>query len=237
MGLALVTGGAGGIGLATARRLIADGHEVCVCDVLDPPGDLAARHVRCDLADLDVALPALREALPGELRAIVNAAGIIESTRFGEHTVDEWVRIHAVNARAPLFVVQALADRLVRGSAIVNVLSIEATDVLASRGTTTGIYASSKAALKNLTETLAAELGPRGVRVNAVAPGLIETRLTTGFAGEARAWFEGLTPLERFGRPEEVADVIAFLVSDDARYVTGASVPVDGGLSLGLVRR
>ena len=237
MGLALVTGGAGGIGLATARRLIADGHEVCVCDVLDPPRDLEARHVRCDLADLEVALPALREALPGELRAIVNAAGIIESTRFGTHTAAEWERVHAVNVRAPLFVVQALADRLLRGSAIVNVLSIEATDVLASRGATTGIYASSKAALKNLTETLAAELGPRGVRVNAVAPGLIETRLTTGFAGEPRAWFEGLTPLARFGRPEEVADAIAFLVSDDARYVTGASLPVDGGLSLGLVRR
>ena len=216
---------------------MADGLEVVVCDVLDLPADLAARHVRCDLADLDAALPALRDALPGELRAIVNAAGIIERTRFGEHTAAEWERIYVVNARAPLLVVQGLADRLVRGSAIVNVLSIEATDVLASRGTTTGIYASSKAALKNLTETLAAELGPRGVRVNAVAPGLIETRLTTGFAGDARAWFEGLTPLERFGRPEEVADVIAFLVSDDARYMTGASLPVDGGLSLGLVRR
>ena len=97
--------------------------------------------------------------------------------------------------RAPLFVIQGLADLFHEGSAIVNVASMEASHVVASTGRTTTIYASTKAALKNLTETLAAELGPRGIRVNAVAPGLIVTRLTTGMPSETRDWFNRLTPL------------------------------------------
>ncbi len=238
MGVAtLITGGAGGIGLATARRLLAAGREVVVADVLDPPADLAARHVRCDLSDLDASLPALRDALAGGVGGIVNAAGIVERTRFGDHTPAEWERIYAVNARAPLFLIQGLADLLSPGAAIVNVASMEATDVVASDGRTTTIYASTKAALKNMTETLAAELGPRGVRVNGVAPGLILTRLMDPIAPETREWFRLLTPLDRFGEPEDVADVICFLLSDAARFVTGVTVAVDGGMSLGLVRR
>jgi NAD(P)-dependent dehydrogenase (short-subunit alcohol dehydrogenase family) len=237
VGVALVTGGAGGIGLATARRLERDGHDVVVADVLDPPADLGATFVRCDLVDLDASIAALRAAIDGQLQVLVNAAGIVERTNFGEYTPQEWERVYAVNARAPLFLVQGLSDRLGEGSAIVNVASMEATDVVASTGRTTTIYASTKAALKNLTETLAAELGPRGIRVNAVAPGLITTRLTTGIPSETRDWFARLTPLGGFGAPEDVADVIAFLASGDARFVTGVCVAVDGGLSLGLVRR
>jgi 3-oxoacyl-[acyl-carrier protein] reductase len=233
----LVTGGGGGIGLATARRLVRDGLRVVVADILDPPADLDAGVVHCDLSDLEAALPALSAALPESLRGIVNAAGIVENTRFGEHTVAEWQRVYAVNARAPLFVVQALADRLNAGAAVVNVASMEATDVVSSTGRTTSIYASTKAAVKNLTETLAAELGPRGVRVNGVAPGLIETRLTAGIGPAVRDWFAAMTPLGRFGEPAEVADVIAFLLSDQARYVTGVTVAIDGGMSLGLVRQ
>ena len=238
MGVALVTGGAGGIGLATARRLQRDGLDVVVADVLDPPADLQATFVRCDLSDLDASIEALREAIPGPLQVLVNAAGIVERTHFGEYTVPEFERVYAVNIRAPLFLIQGLADRFGEGSAIVNVASMEATDVVASTGRTTSIYASTKAALKNLTETMAAELGPRGIRVNAVAPGLIVTRLTTGIPSETRDWFNRLTPLgDGFGQPEDIADVIAFLASGDARFVTGVCVAVDGGLSLGLVRR
>jgi NAD(P)-dependent dehydrogenase (short-subunit alcohol dehydrogenase family) len=238
MGVALVTGGAGGIGLATARRLHRDGLEVVVADVLDPPADLDATFVRCDLIDIDASIAALREAIPGQLQVLVNAAGIVERTNFGEYTLPEFERVYAVNMRAPMFLIQGLSDRFGEGSAIVNVASMEATDVVASTGRTTSIYASTKAALKNLTETLAAELGPRGIRVNAVAPGLIVTRLTTGIPSETRDWFNRLTPLgDGFGQPEDIADVIAFLASGDARFVTGVCVAVDGGLSLGLVRR
>ena len=238
MGVALVTGGSGGIGLATARRLQRDGLDVVVADVLDPPADLQAAFVRCDLADLDTSVAALREAIPGPLQVLVNAAGIVERTHFGEYTVAEFERVYAVNMRAPLFLIQGLSDRFGAGSAIVNVASMEATDVVASTGRTTSIYASTKAALKNLTETMAAELGPRGIRVNAVAPGLIATRLTSGIPSETRNWFNRLTPLgDGFGQPEDIADVIAFLASGDARFVTGVCVAVDGGMSLGLVRR
>ncbi len=238
MGVALVTGGAGGIGLATARRLQRDGLSVVVADVLDPPADLDATFVRCDLSDIDASVATLREAIPGSLQVLVNAAGIVERTHFGEYTVPEFERVFAVNMRAPLFLIQGLSDRFAEGSAIVNVASMEATDVVASAGRTTSIYASTKAALKNLTETMAAELGPRGIRVNAVAPGLIVTRLTTGIPSETRDWFNRLTPLgDGFGQPEDIADVIAFLASGDARFVTGVCVAVDGGMSLGLVRR
>jgi 3-oxoacyl-[acyl-carrier protein] reductase len=237
VGVALVTGGAGGIGLATARRLQRDGYDVVVADILDPPTDLDATYVRCDLAQVEPSVAALRAAIGDELSVLVNAAGIVERTTFGEHTEQEWERIYAVNARAPLFVVQGLADLLHEGSAVVNVASMEASHVVATTGRTTAIYASTKAALKNLTETLAAELGPRGVRVNAVAPGLIATRLTAGMPADTRDWINRLTPLGAFGAPEDVADVIAFLASGDARYVTGVCVAVDGGMSLGLVRR
>ena len=237
MGVAVVTGGAGGIGLATARRLRRDGYDVVVADVLDPPADLEATYVRCDLVDVGASVAALRGAIGAELSVLVNAAGIVDRTTFGEHTEQEWERVYAVNARAPLFLVQGLADLFHEGSAIVNVASMEASHVVASTGRTSTIYASTKAALKNLTETLAAELGPRGIRVNAVAPGLIQTRLTAGMPSDARDWFHRLTPLGVFGAPEDIADVIAFLASGDARYVTGVCVPVDGGMSLGLVRR
>ncbi len=145
MGVALVTGGAGGIGLATARRLRRDGYDVVVADVLDPPADLDATYVRCDLADVEPSLAALRAAVGDELSVLVNAAGIVERTSFGEHTEQEWERIYAVNTRAPLFVVQGLADLLHEGSAIVNVTSMEASHVVASTGRTTAIYASTKA--------------------------------------------------------------------------------------------
>jgi NAD(P)-dependent dehydrogenase (short-subunit alcohol dehydrogenase family) len=237
VGVAVVTGGAGGIGLATARRLRRDGYDVVVADVLDPPADLDATYVRCDLSDVAPSVAALHAAVGGELSVLVNAAGIVERTTFGEHTEQEWERIYAVNVRAPLFVVQGLADLFHEGSAVVNVTSMEANHVVASTGRTTTIYASTKAALQNLTETMAAELGPRGVRVNSVAPGLITTRLTAAIPSETRDWFNRLTPLGRFGAPEDIADVIAFLASGDARYVTGVCVPVDGGMSLGLVRR
>ena len=226
MGVALVTGGAGGIGLATARRLLHDGLDVVVADVLDPPADLDAAFVRCDL-DRPRRRRSRRCARrsPASCRCSSTPPASSSGRTSASTPLPEFERVYAVNMRAPLFLIQGLSDRFGEGSAIVNVASMEATDVVASTGRTTAIYASTKAALKNLTETLAAELGPRGIRVNAVAPGLIATRLTTGIPSETRDWFNRLTPLgDGFGQPEDIADVIAFLASGDARFVTGVCV-------------
>jgi glucose 1-dehydrogenase len=234
---AVVTGAAGGIGGACARLFAAAGHRVVALDVRDPEAPLPGALLRCDLADPGAAVAAVRAACE-RVDVLVNGAGIVERQRFGELGVAEWERVHAVNARAPLLLVQGLVDLMPAGSAIVNIASMESTTVVASSGRTTPVYASSKAALKSLTETLAAELAPRGIRVNAVAPGLIRTRLTTALEhGEAGDWCLRNIPLARFGEPDEIAEVVAFLASDAARYVTGTTIAVDGGMSLGLVNR
>jgi 3-oxoacyl-[acyl-carrier protein] reductase len=236
VGVAVVTGGSGGIGSACVRRLAAAGHDAVAVDVLPPPVDLPGRFVHADLADLPTALSAIRNACRS-IGVLVNAAGIVEEARFGGYQPDEWERVYAVNVRAPFFLVQGLSDLMAAGASVVNVTSLEAVRVLASSGPTTPIYASTKAALRSLTETLAAELGPRGIRVNAVAPGLIRTRLTEDLPTAVEDWCTRNIPLGRFGEPAEVAGVVGFLASDEARYVTGTTLLVDGGIAVGLVNR
>jgi NAD(P)-dependent dehydrogenase (short-subunit alcohol dehydrogenase family) len=205
-------------------------------DVDPPPAGAPGRHVRCDLTDVEATLAALRDACPA-VDVLVNGAGIVEPERFGDYALETWERVYAVNARAPLFLAQGLVDRMPAGAAIVNIASLESVSVVASAGRTTSIYASTKAALKSLTETLAVELAPRGIRVNAVAPGLIRTRLTDGMAADAADWCLRSIPLARWGQPADIADVVCFLASDAARYVTGQTLLVDGGMGLGQVNR
>jgi NAD(P)-dependent dehydrogenase (short-subunit alcohol dehydrogenase family) len=236
MAVAVVTGGSGGIGRACCERLARDGFEVLSVDAVAPSGAHPGTHVTADLLDVDAAIAAIRAARE-RVDVLVNGAGVVEAARFGDVGLADWDRVVGVNARAPFFLLQGLVDRMAPGSAVVGIASIEAVTVLSMSGATSSVYASSKAALRSLTETLAVELGPRGIRVNAVAPGLIRTPMTArAQADERDRWIRSHTPLGRWGEPEDIADVVGFLASPAARFMTGTTLVVDGGISLGQVR-
>jgi NAD(P)-dependent dehydrogenase (short-subunit alcohol dehydrogenase family) len=242
----VVTGAAGGIGGATARAFAAGGWDVACLDVDAAGADAVAAELRsggagavavaCDVADertVAAALAQVRERL-GQIRALVNNAGV--NTYFDPETmtVEEWEQAFAVDLRgAWLTVKHALPDlRASGGASVVNVASLHA------RLTTEGMfpYSAAKAGLVGMTRSLALDLGPDDIRVNAVSPGWTRTRLVDEWlarqddpaAAEARVL--AVHPLGRIATPEQIASVITFLSSDEAGAITGAEVPVDGGL-------
>ena len=236
----LVTGAGGGIGGATADELARRGAHVFCADVDEGRATATARRTRgtavvLDVSDLAAAERAVRSAAP-TLHGIVHAAGISPRTAFPEVDEAEWGRVLEVNLSAPFMLTQRLLDVLADGGAIVNVTSAAARSVLATSGTFTPSYSAAKAGFASVTASLAAALGPRGIRVNAVAPGFIETDMTARTTAETRRWIEDRTPLGRWGEAAEVAAAIAFLLSDAAAFITGATLPVDGGVTLGVLR-
>lgn len=241
--VALVTGAGSGLGAAAARELAGRGAKVVLAD-LDAT---AAAKVAAEIGagaraePLDVADTASVAALftrMGEAGLVpdilVNSAGIVNTQGTFDLTVEAWNRVLAVNMTGSFLVAQAFARQLRdlgRGGAIVNVASTSG--ILASENRSA--YVSSKHGVVGLTKQLALDFGPLGIRVNAVAPGIIRTPLTS-FHFEQPGNEERLNnvyPLGRVGEPEDVAPVIAFLASDGARYVNGAILPIDGGYTAG----
>ena len=224
----LVTGAAGGIGRAICERFEAHGARVYPTDRVEMD---APRFIRGDLSDSafpgEWAARVLEEA--GRIDVLVNNAGMCPRTPLGEITLEEWNRVLTVNLTSAFLLSQLCVEAMIRqgSGAIVNVAS------MAGRmgGVAVGAhYSATKAALICLTKTLARHGAPHGVRANAVAPGVIDTEITAAASPESREALLNSIPLGRFGSPGEVAEVILFLASDAASYVTGVTLDVNGGV-------
>src|SRR6202008_3697248 len=167
---------------------------------------------------------------------LVLNAGISKSARIADYTIEDFDSLYATNVRGPFFLVQQLLPVLGEGSSIVVISSLGARSVVGKPGIDNPsilAYASTKAALETMVKNWAAILGPGGIRVNAVAPGVIDTDMSNFTKTDAGLEVPlGMQALKRIGKPEDVADVVAFLASDAARWITGASIPVDGGSKL-----
>lgn len=238
--VALVTGGSRGIGLACARRLQADGYRVAVTwrtappELLDgPDGTVPLLAVRCDVTDqaeLDAAFAEVESAL-GNVEVLVCSAGITEDTLLLLMSEEKWSSVIDTNLTAVFRACKRAASRMVRAryGRIVLVGSVVAH--LGSPGQAN--YAASKAGLVGFARSLARELSSRNITVNVVAPGVITTDMTEALSPERLDALCAMVPLGSAGEPEDVAGAVAWLAADSGRYVTGAVIPVDGGLGMG----
>jgi NAD(P)-dependent dehydrogenase (short-subunit alcohol dehydrogenase family) len=237
--IALVTGSARGIGLAAAARFLDDGWHVAMLDILGDTLRAAVRMldrgdavlpIEADVSDPMAVRDAVQEAHRqfGRIDALVNNAGIAVFKPMLDVTLEEWQRVLAVNLTAPFLMTQAVAPimRDQGGGAIVNITSISGL-----RASTLRVaYGTSKAGLAHLTKQQAAELAQYGIRVNAVAPGPVDTAMARAVhTPEIRADYHDHIPLNRYGLESELANAIRFLCSDEASYITGQVLAVDGG--------
>lgn len=240
---AIVTGGARGIGAACVKQLVTEGAKVALVD-LDPsdaegllaelkdaPGEVQA--VQADVRDPERARE-LADQLFNEwekIDVLVNSAGIVKDGLLGTMTDEQWQAVIDVNLGGTYNFCRAVVQPMMmrKSGSIVNMSSIGAE--FASRGQVN--YAASKGGVNGLTRAMAKELASRKIRVNAVAPGMIETGMSAAVRALAGDQIKKVIPLKRIGQPEDIARVVAFLASDDAGYITGQILRVDGGLSLG----
>jgi NAD(P)-dependent dehydrogenase (short-subunit alcohol dehydrogenase family) len=228
----LVTGGSRGIGLACAQRFAAQGDRVAVTYHSSPAPD-GLFGVRCDVRDsgeVDAAFGAV-EAEFGPVQVLVSNAGVTKDTLLLRMSEPDFTSVVDANLTAAFRVAKRATQGMLRARAGRIVFMSSVVGLLGSAGQAN--YAASKAGLVGLARSLARELGSRNITVNVVAPGPVATAMTAGL-GEARlAELTEAVPLRRMATPEEVAGVVAFVASDDAAYITGAVIPVDGGLGMG----
>ncbi len=231
---ALVTGGSRGIGAAVARELARAGATVVVgyrsgADEAEAIAtEIGGRAVQADVSNVDDAKRLVEES--GELDVLVNNAGITRDGVLARMTDDDWRSVLETNLSSVFYTCRAVSRGMMkrRGGSIVNLSSI--VGLHGNWGQSN--YAASKGGIIAFTKSLAQELGSRGVRANVVAPGYIKTQLTDAIPEEAQQQMLGLTPLGRFGEPEDVARAVRFLSSDDASFITGEVVVVGGGLGM-----
>ncbi|WP_028984528.1 SDR family NAD(P)-dependent oxidoreductase [Sporichthya polymorpha] len=237
MALALVTGAARGIGRATAARLVQSGFEVIVADLDGAAAETTASEIGAKVAQVDVADEASVAAVAAgisDLAVLVNNAGMYLPGKLADVTPEHFHKVFDVNVLGPLLMTRHFADALAAdgGGSVVNVASMSAFMPVPG----TGVYSMAKAAVASYTEAAALEYAPRGIRVNAVAPGRISTEMTADRQGDParEARTNALIPLGRSGLAEDVAEAICALATG-AAYVTGQVLRVDGGLTINTV--
>jgi NAD(P)-dependent dehydrogenase (short-subunit alcohol dehydrogenase family) len=232
--VAVVTGGASGIGRSTAARLSADGCRVAVLDLGVPEESDAELTLKTDVTDPSDVEAAFKEILAafGRIDVLVNNAGITgsaEATRCHETPIDEWDRVHAVNVRGPFLCTRAALPTMLRqGSGhIITVASVAGLIAFPGRCA----YTTSKGAAVQFTKSLAVDYASAGIRANAVCPGFVETPMTQWRLDqpELRAQVEAKIPMGRVAQPDEIAEAVALLASDRLVYLTGHSLVLDGG--------
>ena len=238
--IALVTGASGGIGSACARLLAQRGYTVlahangnllaaqALCDELRAQS-LDAHAICCDLSDSSAVSQMCREILHvyHHVDALVLCAGVSHTGLLTDMTDEQWHRVMNVNVSGSFYLIRALVPDMVsrRSGAIVTISSMWGR----SGASCEAAYSASKAAIIGLTQALAKELGPSGIRVNCIAPGVIDTKMMDEHSEETKAILADETPLGRLGTGEDVAKATAFLLSDDACFITGQTLGVDGG--------
>lgn len=241
----IVTGAGSGIGRAIAVRLASEGAPIAVLDINEEGAAVTADAitaeggraiaVHCDVTDRRSVHDAVREAVSalGSLGGLVNNAGVVTMSGLSEITDEEWNFVNGVNLFGPFVMTQTAAPFLAEagGGAIVNLSTVEASVVVSSTGHCQPHYNASKGGIPILTKAMAVELAAQGTRVNAVAPGPINTRFTgQDISGpEAMEFMKSRLLVPRVGEPEDIAAAVSFLLSDDASYITGVELPVDGG--------
>ncbi|QCR40060.1 beta-ketoacyl-ACP reductase [Microbacterium sp. SGAir0570] len=228
----LVTGGNRGIGRAIAERFIADGHRVAVTarSGEGPEGALTVRADVTDAASIDAAFTQVENEL-GPVEVVVANAGITKDTLLLRMTEDDFDSVVATNLGGAFRVVKRASKGMLRAKWGRVILISSVVGLFGSAGQIN--YSSSKAALVGFARSLTRELGARGITANVVAPGFIETDMTAALPEETQAEYKRSIPASRYGSSAEVAGAVAWLASDDAAYISGAVIPVDGGLGMG----
>lgn len=225
----LVTGSAGGIGSVITRVLAQQGYHVIGLDLRDDPVAHVAKTYQCDLGDIPALGKTLEviEAEQGPIRYLVNNAAYIGNRPFWDVTPEQMQKTLAINVTAPFFLCKQVTERL-RATGLEGVI-VNVASIAGQIGSSQVDYGASKAALINMTKTMGRAFAEHGVRINAVAPAVVDAGMGTNLLPGVREKFIEGTPLKRPAQPEELANLIAFLLSDAASYMTGTTVDLNGG--------